>query len=294
MYLGVNMELKGVITALVTPFRDGAVDFLSLKKLIREQLDGEVDGLVISGTTGESPTLTKKEKETIFSYVKTEVAGQVPLIMGTGSNNTVETIEDTRNAEKMGADAALVVVPYYNKPPQEGLYRHFEKIAESTRLPIILYNVPSRTIVSLTVETISRLSDVANIVGIKEATGNIKFAEEIIAKTANDFFVLSGDDATYLDLYGAGAEGVISVISNVLPKLTKTWALNYDSEKTKEEFKKIKPFIDALFYEANPIPIKMCLFWRGIISSPDVRLPLVRLSSKGQEVLKEAMRMAGI
>ena len=288
------MELKGVITAMVTPFRDGAIDFLSIKKIIKEQLDGGIDGLVIAGTTGESPTLSRKEKETIFSYVKSEVAGHIPLIMGTGSNSTYETVEETKIAEKMGADAALVVVPYYNKPPQEGLYRHFEKVAESTRLPIILYNVPSRTIVSLTVDTISRLSDIANIVGIKEASGNIKFTEEIIEKTTGDFFVLSGDDATYLDLYGAGAEGVISVISNVIPKQTKEWAINYDSPKTKEEFNKFKPFIDSLFMEANPIPVKMCMYWRGTISTPDLRLPLVRLSDKGQEILKEAMRTAGL
>lgn len=284
------MLCKGIITAIVTPFKKGEIDFVSLKKLIQYQIDGDIDGIVVAGTTGESPTLSLEEKEKLFKYIKSEVSGQVAVIMGTGTNNTAETMAVTKKAEKWGADAALVVVPYYNKPPQEGLYQHFEKVAACTRLPIILYNVPGRTVASLTPDTVVRLSDIPNIVGIKEATGKIEFTEDILKRAAKDFYVLSGDDATYLDLYEAGAEGVISVLSNILPEETKEWAKNSGNKKTQAEFKEHKKFIDALFVEANPIPIKMALYWCGLIASPELRLPLVELSESAQNILKKEMK----
>ncbi len=284
------MICKGIITAIVTPFKKGDVDYNSLKKLVRFQLENEVDGIVVAGTTGESPTLSAEEKEKIFKFIKGEVAGEAAVIMGTGSNSTVETVVATKKAEKWGADAALVVVPYYNRPPQEGLYQHFEKVAENTRLPIILYNVPGRTVAALSVETIARLSETSNIVGIKEATGNVEMTEDILKRATKDFYVLSGDDATYLDLYDVGAEGVISVLSNILPKETKAWAKSHGKKKTTEEFKDYKKFIDTLFVEANPIPIKMALYWKGLISSPELRLPLVELSEAAKTLLKREMK----
>ncbi len=288
------MLCKGIISAIVTPFKKGEVDYTSLKKLIEFQLENDIDGLVVSGTTGESPTLTGEEKESIFRFIKSEVAGQVAVIMGTGTNSTSETMAATKKAEKWGADAALVVVPYYNKPPQEGLYRHYEKVAASTRLPIILYNVPSRTVTSLSVDTIARLSEIPNIIGIKEATGRIDFTEDILKRSAKDFYVLSGDDATYLDLYEAGAEGVISVLSNILPKETKDWAKDNFSKKVRGEFKEYRKFIDLLFIEANPIPIKMALYWQGLIASPELRLPLVEMSEGAQADLKREMKKLGM
>lgn len=288
------MICKGIITAIVTPFKKGEVDYPSLKKLVHFQLDNDVDGIVVSGTTGESPTLSSEEKEKSFKFIKSEVSGEVAVIMGTGTNNTLETIEATKRAERWGADAALVVVPYYNKPPQAGLYKHFENVAESVSLPIILYNVPSRTVASLSVETIVSLSDISNIVGIKEATGNIEMTEDILKRAAKDFYVLSGDDATYLDLYEAGAEGVISVLSNILPEETKDWARNQEKKETAEEFADHKKFINLLFAEANPIPIKMALYWKGLIASPELRLPLVELSESSQTLLKKEMMRLGI
>ncbi len=163
-----NKKFHGVLTALITPFFKGEIDFVSLKKLIRHQLDNNIDGFVVSGTTGESPTLSQQEKKQIFNFVKSEVQGQVPVIVGTGTNSTKKTIEHTHDAESWGADAALVVVPYYNKPPQRGLTAHFKAVAESTNLPILLYNVPSRTITSLTAETVFELSKIKNIIGIKQ------------------------------------------------------------------------------------------------------------------------------
>ncbi len=282
---------KGIITALVTPFKNGEVDFPSLKKLIHFQLENKIDGLVIAGTTGESPTLSKKEKEQIFSFVRAEVSNEVPLILGTGTNSTQESIELSQAAEKQKADGLLVVVPYYNKPPQAGLVAHFSKIAEATDLPLILYNVPSRTITSLTVDSIVSLSQNKKIVGIKEASGDVDFTKQILAKVRKDFFVLSGDDATYLDLYDVGATGVISVISNIIPAQTIAWSKN---RKDKKEFLRYLSFIKTLFVEANPIPVKMALHWKKIITTPELRLPLVPLSDSAQKTLRKDMESLGL
>lgn len=288
-------KLKGVITALVTPFKKGELDRASLKKLIKFQLDEGIDGLVVNGTTGESPTLTRAESEELLTLTLSEVSGQVPVIMGTGTNNTASSVELTQAAEKGGAQAALVVTPYYNKPQQEGLICHFTKVAKAADIPIILYNVPTRTITAIKADTVATLSKIPNIVGIKEASGEISLTEEILKKSQKGFFVLSGDDATYLELYLAGGEGTISVLSNMAPKKTKTWGeqIHKDKESTKREFLKIKPLVDALFVESNPVPIKMALSWMGLIERPEVRLPLVELSVENQKKLKLAMKDSG-
>ena len=289
-------KLTGIFTAIVTPFKKGEVDYSSFKKLIRAQLDGGIDGIVVNGTTGESPTLSKEERERLLLFALAEASNQVPIIMGTGTNDTSSSIEQTQIAKKLGAKAALVVVPYYNKPPQAGLVGHFTAVAKSADLPIVLYNVPSRTVTSLKAETIVTLSKVKNIVGIKEATGDLGLTKNIIRKSKKGFFVLSGDDATYLDLYLSGGVGAISVLSNMAPKQTKSWGetIKERPKETKKEFVKYKGLIENLFSESNPIPIKMALYWMGIIESPELRLPLVELSTENKKKLKSAMKDCGV
>ncbi|MDZ4660352.1 MAG: 4-hydroxy-tetrahydrodipicolinate synthase [Pseudomonadota bacterium] len=288
-------KLTGVFTAIVTPFKKGEIDYLSFKKLLRFQLDNNIDGIVVNGTTGESPTLTKEERERLLSFALSESSNQVPVIMGTGTNNTQTSIVQTQAAQSLGAKAALVVVPYYNKPPQEGLLRHFTEIAKSTSLPIILYNVPSRTVTSIKAETVATLSETSNIVGIKEASGEMKLTKDILSKSKKGFFALSGDDATYLEHYLSGGKGTISVMSNMSPKQTKSWGeqINENPEKTKSEFQTYKSLVENLFSESNPIPIKMALYWMGVIESPELRLPLVELSVENQKKLKATMKERG-
>jgi 4-hydroxy-tetrahydrodipicolinate synthase len=289
-------DLSGVLTALVTPFQKGEVDFASLKKIVRYQLDRGVNGFIISGTTGESPTLTKKEKRDIFECVRAESGGQVPLVVGTGTNSTADSIEATKEAESWGADAALVVVPYYNKPPQRGLFQHFQAIAECSGLPILLYNVPGRTITALEEQTIVELSRLPNIVGVKEATGNIEFDRNLIKQCSPEFVVTSGDDGTFLDLTLVGGKGVISVASHIFPKEFSTWfkRASQGDATTRDEFAELVDLNNYLYVEANPIPIKMALHLMGLIASPELRLPLVELSPSYVGPLKEKMRKAGL
>lgn len=274
---------EGVITALITPFKNGEVDYPSLKKLLKHQLDLGIDGLVIHGTTAESPVTTDAEKEKIFQFVKTEVAKQIPLIAGTGSNSTQDSILKSQKAEKWGADGILVVVPYYNKPPQRGMFEHFNKVANSVEIPTILYNVPGRTVISLEVDTVVALSENKKIVGIKEATGDVEFGAKIIQRCRKDFNVLSGDDKTSMALAAKGGKGVIGVVSHLI------------SDKMREAYKKIKtgnsgealkeyekyfPLIDSMYVEPNPIPLKYALKKIGIIDSDELRLPMVSLSDE--------------
>lgn len=289
-------DLSGVFTALVTPFRDGAIDWPSTKKLLRHQLDGKIDGLVVNGTTAESPTLSETEVKELFAFVKSEVAGQVPLIMGTGTNSTADTIENTQAAEKMGADAALVVVPYYNKPSQRGLFQHYQKVAECSSLPVVLYNVPGRTITKLEFDTIAELSRLPKIVGIKEATGDIEFGKKIIDRCGPDFLVTSGDDGTFLDLTRVGGKGVISVASNLIPGPFVDWCsrMRKGDTSTLAEFAKFSDLNSYLYVEANPIPIKWALFEKGIISSPELRLPLTQLAEPYAAELRKKMKAAGL
>lgn len=268
-------KLKGLVTALITPFDNSKVDFASLERLVEHQLRGGVEGFVINGTTAESPTLTPQERDEIFKKVKSLVPSNFPLWMGTGSNSTEKTVEDSRAAEKLGADALLVVVPYYNKPPQRGLFEHFMKVASATQLPTFLYNVPGRTITSLEVDTIKKLAEHPQIIGIKEATGNIDLAKQIRAACGKEFIMLSGDDGTYDEFMMAGGDGVISVASHVMPQAMK-------AQKARAHL----DLINALFSEANPIPVKMAMHLMGVIKSPECRLPLVTLSESATEKLK--------
>ena len=275
--------IKGVISALVTPFKDGQVDYESLEKLVAYQVDRKINGFVINGTTAESPTLKSTEVAKIFSMVRAQVGLDFPLILGTGSNSTEKTIEATIKAEELGADAALVVVPYYNKPPQRGLVQHFKAIAKSASIPIIMYNVPGRTITAMSEETILELADFKNIIGIKEASGDIAFDQKLKSKLRKDFIFLSGDDGTYIDFLKLGGDGIISVMSNLLTAECARWTslvLNGKTAEAEADFLKYKNLINAMYVEANPIPIKWMLAQRGIIKSDEMRLPLTALDSK--------------
>jgi len=290
-------NFHGVYTALVTPFLDGEVDYASLEKLVNWQIEQGVHGFVVHGTTGESPTVTLEEKEKIFKFIKEKTGGKVPLIAGTGTNSTEETIKLTRLAEKWGADAALVVVPYYNKPPQRGLVAHFTKVAECSELPIILYNVPGRTITSLSVESVAELSQNKKIIGIKEATGQIDLLKEMKMKSKPDFVFLSGDDGTYVDFLKEGGHGVISVTSHLFPKIMrKCWDLAQEKKwsEAKDIFHPMDKLTQLLFCEANPIPVKKGLQLLQVIKKAELRLPLVELSESFSHQLHSEMKKVGI
>lgn len=288
-------NLEGVFTALATPFKDGEICWRSLGRLVRHQLDGQIDGLVIGGTTAESPTLSAIEKKKLFDFVRSEVAGAVPLVMGTGSNNTRESVAATQAAKSSGAAAALVVVPYYNKPSQRGLYEHYKMIAEEGGLPVWLYNVPSRTITKLELETIQSLAKVPGIIAIKEASGDVEFGRQI-AKTT-DLLLSSGDDGTCLALVAAGGRGVISVLSNLLPgpmvQLMKR-ACSGDALAEGEFARAYGELNSAMYSEANPIPLKYALSKAGIIDSPELRLPLTTLDEKYRAGLDRLLQKAGV
>lgn len=290
-------DFSGIYTALVTPFLGGAIDVESLKKLVRSQLDKGIEGFVVCGTTAESPCLSSAEKKQIFEIVRTEVAGQVPLIVGTGSNNTVETVHATKEAYAWGAAAALVVVPYYNKPPQRGLLAHFKAVAAASPMPILLYNVPGRSIVRLEAETIAELSRVPNIVGIKEATGDIAFGRRVIEVSRPGFAVTSGDDGTFLELTEAGGVGLIGVASHILPGEFVSWnrmARAGKHDEWRKEFLRFKELIDYLYVEANPIPVKAALAMMNLISSAEMRLPLLSLAEPHLSELRRKMASAGL
>jgi 4-hydroxy-tetrahydrodipicolinate synthase len=287
-----NIKFSGVFTALVTPFKKGRVDYKSLKKLIRNQLDNNVNGFVVNGTTGESPTLSIDEVKTIFSFVKKQSDNAVPLILGTGSNATKETIFRTKIAQKLKADAALIVAPYYNKPTQTGLVLHYKAIVKETRIPIILYNVPSRTVISISEDTILELSKIKNIVGIKEASGNLNVVQSLVKKVPKNFLLTSGDDSSCVDFVTAGGKGVISVVSHVIPKILCDY-LNRAARGemvNRDYHSKYDELNSLLGIEANPIPVKMMLYQMGIIDSPELRLPLSELSSINKIKVETALK----
>ncbi|MCB0355566.1 MAG: 4-hydroxy-tetrahydrodipicolinate synthase [Bdellovibrionales bacterium] len=287
----------GVITALVTPFKNQKVDLDSLDKLVRWQLDQGVDGFVVNGTTAESPTLTTEEVEVIWKRVKSIVPPGFPLLLGTGTNCTRSTITNTQKAVALGASGALVVVPYYNKPPQEGLYEHFCQVANAVKdLPILLYNVPGRTVISMSAETTARLSAIKNIVGIKEASGDMQLGQHIVSQCPSEFTVTSGDDFSCIELMTLGAKGVISVISHIIPKELKTISLKAcEGDRTAQsEYSKYNDLNRWLFCEPNPIPVKMALHMMGIIAEPEVRLPLVKMTSTNSQQLKSSMQQLGV
>lgn len=289
-------QFEGVLTALVTPFKNGDVDWASLKSLVRMQIDGGVQGLVISGTTGESPTISLEETKKIFDFVRGESGGALRLVVGTGSNSTATTIATTKLAQSWGAEAALVVVPYYNKPSQRGLFEHYSAVARDGGLPVILYNVPGRTITKLELSTIQKLAEVPGIVAIKEATGDIAFGKSIAQSTG--LLLSSGDDGTCFALAGAGGRGVISVISHLIPQEFSSWmkrAAAGESEKVSQEFtSKYGALNDALYVEANPIPVKYALWKMGVIASPELRLPLTALDEVHRAKVDTLLKQGGL
>jgi 4-hydroxy-tetrahydrodipicolinate synthase len=289
--------LTGSLVAIVTPmFEDGRLDLDALKKLIDFHVDAGTDGVVIVGTTGESPTVDVDEHCLLIKTTIEHVAKRVPVIAGTGANSTAEAIELTAKAKSLGADACLLVAPYYNKPSQEGLYQHFKAVATAVDIPQILYNVPGRTGCDLSNETVLRLAQIPNIVGIKDATGGIERGTELLLRVPADFAVYSGDDATSLALMLLGGKGVISVTANVAPKLMHEMceqALKGNLAAAKAANAKLFALHQKLFVEANPIPVKWVLQQMGLIGT-GIRLPLVNLSSQYHEVLRNAMKQADI
>ena len=287
--------LKGSLVAIATPMQaDGALDLASLRKLIDYHVAQGTDGIVVVGTTGESPTVDFDEHCLLIRTTVEQVGGRVPVIAGTGANCTREAIELTQQAKTAGADACLLVAPYYNKPPQEGLYQHFRAVAEAVDIPQILYNVPGRTGCDIANDTVLRLAAIPNIVGIKDATGNIERGSDLLHRAPTDFAVYSGDDASALALMLLGGHGVISVTANVAPRLMHDMcaaAFAGHLELAREINLKLFPLHQKLFVEANPIPVKWVLAEMGLIG-PGIRLPLTPLSAQYHEVLRAAMRSA--
>lgn len=282
---------KGAIVAIVTPFKKGKVDEASLRKLIEFQIKNGTDGIVPCGTTGESSTLSHEEHDKVIEIVIDAVNKRVPVIAGTGSNSTAEAIRLTRHAYKAGADGALMVAPYYNRPTQEGLYQHYKAVAEAVPIPIIVYNIPGRTGVNINPDTLARMARIKNIVGVKEASGSIKQMSDVISLCGPNFDVLSGDDLFTLPLMAMGGHGVISVVSNVAPAdmagLVDAFAAG-DLKKAQALHFKMTGLIDALFIETNPTPVKAALSLMKKISY-EVRLPLYKLSDANYEKLKKVM-----
>jgi 4-hydroxy-tetrahydrodipicolinate synthase len=281
----------GVITALVTPFRNGALDEEALRRLVDEQIAAGVDGLVPVGTTGESPTLDHEEHLRVIQVVIEQTRKRVPIIAGTGSNSTREAIELSREAKKLGADGMLQVTPYYNKPTQDGLYRHFKTVIEAAALPTVVYNVPGRTSCDLLPDTVVRLCELPLFVGIKEATGNLQRASQILTRTGDRLVVLSGDDPTAFPLFAVGARGVISVVSNAAPaEMSALWDsfAAGDWIKTRALHNRLFPLLEGLFVETNPIPVKAALAMMGKIAD-EIRPPLYPLQGPNREKLRKIL-----
>ena len=289
-----NNHFEGVITALVTPFKDGEVDRSSLQRLVKAQLDGGVSGFVVNGTTAESPTLSSDEVKSIYEIVASEVNDQVPLILGTGSNCTRTTIEKTTLAKALGASAALVVTPYYNKPSQRGLFAHFSSVAETVEIPIILYDVPGRSIVRFDVDTLSQLSKKTNIVAVKDATGDLEFAGQYLSE--ENIIGLSGDDPTCIDYMLSGGKGVISVISHLIPKVMSelsSRAIGGDT-KASSDYEDWMDLVKGIYIDSNPVPVKRALKEIGIIDTAEVRLPLVEMQKSDEDKLLSILKGKGL
>jgi 4-hydroxy-tetrahydrodipicolinate synthase len=291
------MELRGIYTALVTPFKEYNVDEEALKGLIDFQLRGNVDGLVPCGTTGEAATLSYEEHERVVELTVKYVNGAVPIVAGTGSNSTKETIELSESAKNVGADMCLLTTPYYNKPTQEGLYRHFKKVAEEVDIPLILYNIPGRTGINMNPDTVARLAEIPNIVGIKEASGSLVQVAEIYRLAKGKITIMSGDDNLFLPMMSVGVTGVISVLSNAMPMelqaLYKAFLVEKDIQKAMDMNAKLLPIMQAMFVETNPIPIKETLYHMGLIEK-EFRLPLCPLSEGSSKLLKGVLKEFGL
>lgn len=282
---------KGAIVAIVTPFKNGKVDEEALRELIEFQIVNGTDGIVPCGTTGESPTLSHDEHDRVIEITIEAVKKRVPVIAGTGSNSTAEALRLTKHAHDAGADGALIVAPYYNRPTQEGIYQHFKTIAESVPIPIIPYNIPGRTGVNIMPEMVARLAEIRNIVGIKEATGSIKQMSDIIDLCGDDFAVLSGDDVFTLPLMAIGGKGVISVASNIVPADMSALVDAVDArdqDRARALHKKMNKLFDVLFIEVNPTPVKAALAMMGKIIC-EYRLPLCKMAEANHEKLRKEL-----
>jgi 4-hydroxy-tetrahydrodipicolinate synthase len=289
--------LIGSLVAIVTPMlEDGALDLARFKSLIDWHIAEGTQGIVVVGTTGESPTVDFDEHKELIRLAVAHAAGRVPIIAGTGANSTAEAIELSESAKQSGAQLSLSVVPYYNKPTQEGMYRHFRAIAEAVDLPLILYNVPGRTVADLQNDTVLRLAQVRNIVGIKDATGSMERASDLLRRAPKGFAIYSGEDVAGLPLILMGGHGVISVTANVAPRLMQEMcaaALAGDLARARDANNRLLALHTKLFVEANPIPVKWALAQMGRIAA-GLRLPLVPLSANFHEIVRDAMRQAGI
>jgi 4-hydroxy-tetrahydrodipicolinate synthase len=288
-------RFSGSMVALITPFHDGAIDHKALADLVERQVTGGTSALVPCGSTGESATLSHAEHVEVLKAVIAQARGRVPVIAGTGSNSTNEALSLTRAAKDAGADAALLISPYYNRPTQEGIYQHYRHIAEGARFPLILYNIPSRTSSKMEAATIARLSKIEHIIGLKEATGSLDEVQEVIRLCADGFEIYSGDDVLTLPIMAVGGVGVISVIGNLLPKesaAAANAALSGDWQLARRLHYRLIPLIRALFLETNPIPVKAAAFMMGICRD-ELRLPLLPMSEGPREKLREALREVG-
>ena len=283
---------RGTFTALVTPFRDGVIDTSAFEKLIGTQLAAGITGIVAVGTTGESPTLSHEEREQVIRLAVTVANKRCQVLAGTGSNATHHAVADTKMAEKIGADGALLVAPYYNKPSQEGLFRHFNTIADATSLPIVLYNIPSRCGVDIGPDTVVRLAkECRNIASIKEASGSVERVSELRRRLPESFTILSGDDSLTLPFMAVGAVGVVSVATNLFP--SQVCALvraceSGDLKSAEKLHRKLLPLFKDLFIEPNPVPVKTALEWRSVMSG-EVRLPLCEMSESNQTRLRKTL-----
>jgi len=287
---------QGSLVALVTPFRDGKVDEATLKQLVEFQIRGGTDAIVPCGTTGESPTLDHAEHNHVVDVVIEAVGKRIPVVAGTGSNSTAEAISMTKHAKEAGADAALIVLPYYNKPTQKGMIEHCRKIADTVDLPLILYNIPGRTGVNMTPETLAQLADHPNIVGMKEATGSLEQMTQDIVLCGEKLSFLSGDDVLTLPLMSVGGKGIISVVANIVPKdvadMTHAF-LSGDWKRARELHLKLFPLCQAMFYETNPIPVKTALAMMGKVRE-EFRLPLCPMTDANRKRLEAALQSYGL
>jgi 4-hydroxy-tetrahydrodipicolinate synthase len=288
---------KGSNVALITPFKNNQLDVDCYVKLIHFHLKNGTNGLVPAGTTGESPTLSHKEHEQVIELCIKEANGKIPVIAGTGSNSTEEAISLTKHAEKAGADGALVVTPYYNKPTQEGLYHHYKAINDNTSLPIIIYNIPSRCVIDMSVETMARLFELKNIVGVKDATGDPNRIDQTIKKLGPEFIHLTGEDGFALEFNKRGGVGIISVTANVAPKLCSDFQ-KFSKSKSDNEIKEaeridqmLQPLHKSLFIESNPAPVKYAAKLLGLCDD-EIRLPLVKIKENTQKEIKKSLESA--
>ncbi len=287
---------QGAMVALVTPFKEGKIDESNLKELINFQIEGGIDAIVPCGTTGESATLSHEEHKRVMKITVEAVNGRIPVLAGTGSNNTMEAIRLTGYAKEAGADGALLITPYYNKPNKEGVYQHYRKVALEVDIPIVLYNVPGRTALNLDPETVARLAEIPNIVGIKEASGSLQQISEIINLCKENFSVISGDDFITLPVLAIGGKGVISVTANLVPgdvsRLYDSFEKG-DYDRARKLHYKLLPLNNAMFLETNPIPVKTALSLLGRIS-PEMRLPLGPMSDTSLKRLQKVMKEYGL